>query len=84
MIRLLPQGEGGITVVLGEAIDPAVNARVHALARAVPRRLRGQVLEVVPSYASLLVLFDPLTVRRAPLERRLEALAREEIGRAHV
>jgi KipI family sensor histidine kinase inhibitor len=38
------------------------------------------VLEVVPSYASLLVLFDPLAARRAQLERRLEALAREVAG----
>jgi inhibitor of KinA len=80
VIRLLPQGEGGITVELGDAIDPAVNARVHALARAVAHRLRGRVLEVVPSYASLLVIFDPLAVRRAELERRLEALAREIAG----
>ena len=80
MIRLLPQGEGGITVELGDAIDLAVNARVHALARAVARRLRSQVLEVVPSYASLLVIFDPLAVPRARLARRLEALAREITG----
>jgi len=80
VIRLLPQGEGGITVELGDAIDPAVNARVHALARTVAGRLPGQVLEVVPSYASLLVTFDPLAVRRAQLERRLEALAREVAG----
>ena len=80
MIRLLPQGEGGITVELGDAIDPAVNARVHALARTVAGRLPGQVLEVVPSYASLLVIFDPLAVPRARLARRLEALAREITG----
>ena len=80
MIRLLPQGEGAITVQLGDAIDPTVNARVHALARAVARRLRSEVLEAVPSYASLLVIFDPLAVPRARLARRLEALAREVAG----
>ncbi len=82
MIRLLPQGEGGITMELGDAIDPAVNARVHALARAVAGRLRGEVLEVVPSYASLLVIFDPLAVTRARLVRRLAAIAREVAGAA--
>jgi len=74
-VRILTQGEGGIVVELGEGVDPAVNARVHALARAVARRLAGQVLEVVPSYRSLLVLHDPLAVPRARLERRLAALA---------
>jgi len=75
--RLRAQGEGGIVVELGEAIDPAVNARVHALARAVERRLGREILEVVPSYRSLLVLHDPLRVPRARLARRLEALAAE-------
>jgi KipI family sensor histidine kinase inhibitor len=78
--RLLPQGEGAIAVVLGDAVDADLNARVHALARAVSRRLRGQVSEVVPSYASLLVIFDPLRVPRERLERKLSALAAEVAG----
>ncbi len=77
MIRLLPQGEGGIVVELGGAVDPDVNARVHALARAVVRRLGARVREVVPAYASLLVVFDPLRTDRPALERRLAALAGE-------
>ncbi len=82
MIRLLSQGEGGITVELGTEVEPVVNARVHALARAVARDLGARVLEVVPSYASLLVVFDPLRTARAPLARRLEALARQVAGAA--
>lgn len=77
MIRLLPEGEGGLLVELGDAVDPDVNARVHALARAVVRRLEASVLEVVPSYASLLVVFDPLRLPRKRLEARITALARE-------
>lgn len=80
MIRLLPEGEGGLLVQLGDAVDPDVNARVHALARAVDRRLGPLVDEVVPSYASLLVLFDPLRVDRVRLEVRVAALAREGEG----
>ncbi len=79
-MRILAQGEGGIVVELGDRIDPAVNARVHALARAVARRLAGEVLEVVPSYRSLLVLHDPLRVPRARLERRLIPLVDELEG----
>jgi KipI family sensor histidine kinase inhibitor len=80
VIRLLPEGEGGLLVELGDAVDPDVNARVHALARAVVQRLRAPVLEVVPSYASLLVVFDPLRLSRERLEARVTALARELEG----
>jgi len=72
--RLLSEGEGGLVVELGDAIDPAVNARVHRLADAIRRELARDVLEVVPTYRSLLVLFDPLRVQRAPLVLRIERL----------
>jgi inhibitor of KinA len=74
-VRILAQGEQGIVVELAETIDPAVNARVHALARAVSSRLGSEVLEVVPAYRSLLVIHDPLRVPRARLVRRIERLA---------
>src|SRR5512133_3080738 len=80
VIRLLPEGEGGLLVELGDAVDPDVNARVHALARAVVERLGAPVLEVVPSYASLLVIFDPLRLSRERLEARVTDLAREVEG----
>jgi len=75
MTRILAQGEGGIVVELGDAIDDAVNARVHALAAAVRDRLGGDGLEVVPSYRSLLILHDPVRTPRAGLVRRVRALA---------
>ncbi|MFL5274760.1 MAG: 5-oxoprolinase subunit PxpB [Anaeromyxobacteraceae bacterium] len=70
-------GEGGLVVELGEGIDPAVNARVHRLARAVRERLADRVLEVVPTYRSLLVRHDPLRVARSALLREVEALVAE-------
>ncbi len=73
--RFLPQGECGVVVELGDGIDDALNARVHALAQAVREQLRGAVEEVVPSYRSLLVIHDPLRVARAGLVRRLRALS---------
>ena len=80
MIRLLPEGEGALLVELGDRVDPDVNARVHALARAVVQRIGAPVLEVVPSYASLLVVFDPLRLSRERLETRVAALARKVEG----
>lgn len=62
-------------VELGDAIDPALNARVHRLARAVREALGDEVVEVVPSYRSLLVVFDPLRLARAVLQARVAELA---------
>ncbi len=67
-------GEGGLVVELGDRIDPEVNARVHRLAREVKARLAAEIIEVVPTYRSLLVLHDPLRVPRARLVRRVAGL----------
>jgi inhibitor of KinA len=61
-------------VELGDTVDEEVNARVHLLATAVARQLASDVEEVVPTYRSLLILFDPLRVKRSLLIRRVEKI----------
>jgi inhibitor of KinA len=67
-------GEGGLVVELGDEIDPEVNARVHRLARQVRARLGDRIIEVVPTYRSLLVRHDPLRTSRRRLEREVRAI----------
>jgi inhibitor of KinA len=71
---MLVAGEQGLIVEFGNAIDPAVNARVHRLARALAARGLEGVIETVPTYRSLLVLFDPLILPRERLDSEVEAL----------
>jgi inhibitor of KinA len=70
-------GEGGLVVELGDAIDPALNARVQRLAREVAARLGDRIIEVVPTYRSLLVRHDPLRVPRRELARAVAAIVAE-------
>lgn len=73
--RLRPLGEAAFTVELGEGIDPAVAARVRGLDHAVRARRPPWLRETVPTYRSLLVVFDPPA--RAEAEAGLRALAPE-------
>ena len=61
-------------VYLGEAMDPAVSARVQALADALPEALGDRLLDLVPSYASLLVLFDAYATDHMAVIRELHRL----------
>lgn len=73
--RLLNAGDGGLVVEFGSTVDERLNRLVIDLdARLLAAAVPG-VIETVPSYRSLLVLFDPATIDRAALAVRLEALA---------
>ncbi|HLI28656.1 MAG TPA: 5-oxoprolinase subunit PxpB [Chloroflexota bacterium] len=69
--RVAPAGDAAVLVTLGERIDPALNARVHALAEAL--RPLPWVDDAIPGYASLLLEYDPLAVSYAEVEAAVHA-----------
>ena len=80
--RLLPLGDSAWTLEFGRAIAEATNARVMGLAGrvAAARRsdpLMAPVTDVVPTFRSLTVHFDPRTGDASALGRQLLALAQE-------
>src|SRR5262245_41127613 len=76
--RFLPAGDGGLIVELGNTIDARINARVIALDRKIAAAEIDGVLETVPTYRSLLVLYDPLRIRARQLIERLADLVSHE------
>ena len=62
---LRPVGECAVSLELGEGIDPATSARVRALDAALWRPPVAGVVETVPTFRALLVIFDPLRVSSA-------------------
>jgi KipI family sensor histidine kinase inhibitor len=60
--RFLFAGDSAVVVEFGDAIDPGTNARVLALDAAVNAARFAGVVETVPTYRSLLIQIDPLTV----------------------
>ena len=76
-MRFLFQGETGIVVELGNEIDPVINTQVHALSRRIERTLALLVEAVIPTYRSLLVVFDPLQISRIELISKIQTIADE-------
>ncbi|HEU4629615.1 MAG TPA: 5-oxoprolinase subunit PxpB [Gemmatimonadaceae bacterium] len=73
--RIAPLGDGAITVALGDAVEPALNARVHRLAAAVRAAALPGVVDVVPAYAAVTVFYEPLHHGHAELAAALAPLA---------
>jgi KipI family sensor histidine kinase inhibitor len=61
-VAIRPLAESGLLVELGDAIDPATVGRVMALAAAIDAAALPGLLEVVPSYTTVLLSFDPTVV----------------------
>jgi KipI family sensor histidine kinase inhibitor len=53
-------GENALIVYFGNESNPEVSAQVQQTSQALPSLLGNSLVDLVPSYASLLVLFDPL------------------------
>lgn len=72
--RFLPAGDAGLCVELGDAIDETINVRVVALEAALAARQVPGVIEMVSTYRSLLVMFDPLVATHATIAEAVRAL----------
>ncbi len=71
--RFLDAGECALTVEFGDTIDDALAAKVLALDAALAATPHDGILETVPTYRSLMVHYDPLTLPRATLIAHLRA-----------
>ena len=69
--KLVPQGDLGLLVYLGEGISPDLNARVHALAAALREDPDPALQEVVPAYHCLQIILNSGPVDRIGLENRV-------------
>lgn len=74
-VRLLACGDSALTVEFGSVIDARLNARVLALDAALAREAFPGLRETVPTYRSLMVLFDPVDTDLPALKARIVTLA---------
>jgi inhibitor of KinA len=58
--RIVPAGDSAIVVEFDERIDPGVNARTIAFADAIQAAQIAGVRDVVPTYRSTAIYYDPL------------------------
>ena len=72
--RYLPVGDQALAVELGNAISPDINRRVRDLLLAIEKQKITGVFDLMPSYRSLLVYYDPMAVSLSRLKEELESL----------
>ena len=67
-------GDRGLLIEYGDTIDPEVNNKVRSMAIAMEDHPVEGVTEIIPTYRSLLIIYDPLITRPSELGQKLTAL----------
>jgi len=67
-VRFLTSGDTGLIVEFGDTIDRAVNERVLLLNQKLNRLRLPGVIETIPTFRSLLVLYDPVKTSSSNLK----------------
>ena len=82
--RLLDVGDTAVTVEFGDGVDPDLLAAVATFDRSVQSAMAaGQllgVIETVPTFRSLTLIYDPLQTRRAEIDPVLVNLLAQPVG----
>ncbi len=55
-----PAGDSALVIIFGDRIDEEINKKVHAVANAIEKASPDWLIEVVPTYTSVYVYYDPL------------------------
>jgi KipI family sensor histidine kinase inhibitor len=67
-------GDRGLLLELGDGIDPHVNRAVRKMSLAIEREGIPGILEVIPTYRSILLVYDPMRIRPHEIRRIVSQL----------
>lgn len=70
-IRFLTAGDRSMVVEFGNVIDEEVNNRVHTLEKRIIREQIPGVVELLPTFRSLMIYYDPLSTSFEKIEQRI-------------
>jgi inhibitor of KinA len=73
-VKLLVAGEHGLVVEFGSVISPKINVFVQQFTRLITASTILGILEVVPTYRSVTVYFDPLAITRQNLSQSVKKI----------
>jgi KipI family sensor histidine kinase inhibitor len=73
-MKLVTAGENALMIYFGEAMNPAVASQVQQAVALLEAGLGDLLIDLVPSYTSLLVIYDLFLTDRPSLEQRINSL----------
>jgi len=79
--RVLQLGDSAVTIEFGDAIAPRINARVVAFATSLAAKRWEGIRDIVPTYRSVTIHFDPLHWDSTELLAHIQAMPRPRLSK---
>lgn len=76
---IFPAGDRALSLEFGQAIDPSINQSIQRLVGAIENLHLEGLGELVPTYCSLLVYYDPMVRSYQDMVSLLESLLEQEV-----
>lgn len=70
-IRFLPSGDSGLILEVGNMISEEINKKIRALSYCIERMGLKEIIEIIPTYTMVLVLYNPLEISYEGLTKKL-------------
>ena len=77
--KILIEGDSSVLIVFGDTISAETNQRIAATVRLIREQKIEGVVDMIPTYVSLLINYNPLVITYDALRVRLEQILRMEI-----
>ncbi len=71
---LRPVGDRGLLAEYGDGIDPGINRKVRAITMVLDQERPAGIVEVIPAYRCLMIIYDPLRTSVSELEKMLDSV----------
>jgi len=78
--KILLTGDSALTIEFGAAIDPLINRRVQTLYKKLKTDPPSGVIDLIPTYRSLLIQYDPISLSDEHLRKIISSLMDEAEG----
>ena len=72
--RMRLMGDSGLLFEYGDIISPEINQKVRLITKALEQQMPDGVSEVMPTYRSILMIYDPIKTNPDVLARYLDNL----------
>ena len=72
-VRFMPAGDAALVAEFGREVDETVNQRVHEMAKWLAEKQIPGVTEVLPTFRSLMIFYDPGKISYGRLVRALQS-----------